>query len=266
MPPSPVVIERIQIDPRNRADAVWGIRVSFQHRWRAMPEGSSGAVNVRFATTDGRPVRASVDSPELRDRQGRLRVRAQTYAAGDSVAIADFFIPFYAMDLPAGPLELVMIFEAERSRSYHNMISHPLALQVPPPTFAIVKPPTRTITLLVSSVEVQPGSYDATLFRPHKGRPDLRWQVRFGNHPGAVIHSSRIHRDTFRTEWNRATPTFQWSEGDRLSIDVFDNDIAADDLLACFSFTYEQLHLAAARGRPLSRGAVRQMSLEVMVR
>lgn len=221
---------------------------------------------MRFATNGGRPVRATVDAPELRDRQGRLRVRAQTFTPGDSVAVTDFFIPFYAMDLPAGPQELVMVFEAERSIGYRGSTSHPITLQAPPPPFVIVKPPTRTITFFVSRVEVQRGSYDATLFRPHKGRPDLRWQVRFGNHPGAVVHSSRVHSDTFRTEWNRATPTFQWSEGDRLSIDVFDNDVAADDLLACFSFTYEQLHLAAARGRPLSRGSVRHMSVEVMVR
>ena len=263
--PSLVVVDHVRIDSRCLMDGVWGVRVSFSHRWSGLPEGATGTIAVRFATADGRPLRTTVESPALRDRQGHLRLEASSSTEGGAM-LSDLFVPFYAIDLPAGAHQIVPTFEAERTDGLRGRVDHPLRIDDALPPFTIVKPPTREINVLVTRVEVAPGQYDAALFRLYKARPDLYWRVRFGSRPGSVVHASRIHNDTYNTEWNRATSTITWSEGDQISIDVLDADVTLDDLLASFTFTYEQLLMAYERGRPLSRGAVRHLSLEVMMR
>lgn len=257
--PGPIELGELVIDPGVREDDLRGFSVGFRYRWPSPPPPNPSvttAARIHFFAADGSPIRAAVDDPEYRDFGGRLRVETTLVGPSTEFTTREFFIPFYAVELPVGQNQVTAHLEVDGGEA-------PLVRGVDDAVAILAKPPVQMVRVLVPRVEVRPGTYDAVLLRPHKGAPDLTWSLRLGRSSRHVIHQAGVHWDTTVATWDRPTPPFPWSEGDGMTISVLDEDAMIPDVLATFYLSYEELCRHAARGAPLSRGSVTHFSLEV---
>jgi len=260
-----IEIDDLAIDPSALEDDLRGFRVGFRYRWTTGDPAALATVNIRFATTGGRPIRAAVDEMEYRDHGGRLR--AQTEVTGNvSRWIAnEVFIPFYVVDLPAGQHQVTALIEIE-AESGTGQGREPTVVRSGGDAVAVIdKPPVTMVRVLVPRIEVSRGVYDPVILRPHKAAPELTWSLRLGRGAGHVVHQARFHWDTYEAEWDQPTPPFPWSEGDGMTVSVIDVDTLLSDVLGTFSFSYEDLCRRAAERVPLSRGRVSHLSLQVRI-
>ena len=73
------------------------------------------------------------------------------------------------------------------------------------------------------------------------------------------MHSSSTHDDTYSASWKRYSPPFPFSQGDRLTIAVLDQDVMSHDRLGSVSLTLEDLQKHGGGAAPLaasSKGSI----------
>lgn len=260
--PVTVEVEEIIVNPDERLEDVRGLSIRLKCKTTGGGSDKSVALDARLSTTKGLPVSATVRRPMAYDGAGNVGFAQPFIVAGEGRSTSmPVFVPFFVMDLPPGPQQLRVHVKASggvSSQVASVVIPTKVEGQVDR-VIDFVKPPVRMVQVTVASVQVQADAYDASFLRSHKARPDLMWEAHFGQRYIGRVHRSRIQNDTYIAAWQRGTGTFPFSEGDRLTISVFDADVASDDLIGAFSFSLEELERQARQNVPLSRGKVQQL-------
>jgi hypothetical protein len=252
----------VETDPNRRQGDVHGVLISFSYRAHLVGDDPAVVLEVRLRGAKGRPVRAAVASPALRDRSGHLRVTVSLeVSAGEGQSLAQAFVPFYAMDLDPGPHRLDLGLKA-LGLTQAGLEQRPVEVRGGKAVaVTITKPPFRMAQLGVRRVEVEPDAYDAALARPRKARPDLAWRLSYKGMLPGVVFTSRTQSDRYEATWQQQAPPFPFCEGDVLTLQILDADFVDHDVIASFPFTLEQLGQAGVADEPLRRGKVRILEL-----
>lgn len=258
--PLALEIVDVLVNADRRQPDVRGIGISIEPRVTSGGPDDAVSYRVRLYDAKGQPIRATVQNIFTSDR-GFVRPEPVGFGGGE------LFVPYYLIDLPAGEQQIKVAVEgAERTRR------DPSAPPPPPVelsgvlerTATITKPPFRMVHLAVASVSVEPGGYDASLFRARKSMPDLMWEVRFGPRHLGRVYTSSVRDDTFAATWDRGPAPFPFSQGDVMSLAVLDHDVARDDVIGELSFTEAQLVAQAQANLPLARSKVTQLVLGLL--
>lgn len=260
--PVTVEVEEIMVNPNERREDVRGLTVTLRCKSTGGGPNTSVSLGARLTNAQGQSIRATVRRPMFHGGAGHVGSGQSLIVAGEGTSTSTaLFVPFFLMDLPQGPQKLrVQVEPSGGVASQVGSSDVPVKVQGHlERVFDVVKPPVRMVSVMVASVQVEPDAYDASLLRSHKARPDLMWEAHFGQRFVGGVHRSRIQNDTYIAAWQQGTGSFPFSEGDRLTVSVFDEDVASDDLIGAFSFSVEELERQARQNVPLSRGKVQQL-------
>jgi hypothetical protein len=261
--PLEVEVTRIEVNPDRRLPDVRGVGIEVVYQLKAAAADEGVGFHVRVSDSKGQRLRATIEETFTTDG-GFVRPQPIAPSYGQATSSTALFVPYFLIDLPPGENQVKVTVEgADRfARGGGAPPPGPVKLSgVLEQTATIVKPPFRMVRLAVASVQVEPGGYDAALFRPRKAMPDLMWEARFGPRFMGRVYASRARDDTCAAAWDRGPAPFPFSEGDVLTLSVYDQDVASDDLLAEIPFTEDQLRAQARQNTPLARGKVLQLVL-----
>jgi hypothetical protein len=260
LPPESINLRNISVRGRAKSGQVSGVEVSFQYAIKGGSDRADTYLIGRLIGPTGVSLKANPVFRQLSDEGGALvsQRRLDSRSWGLSKR-GSFFFPYFAMDLPPGEHQAKVAFEGQVELQLgKTRLPVPLEGAIAQDV-RFTKPPAKMVRLGVRRIEVAEGSYDTVIFaRRSRARPDLAWYALFDLGRGVfggTIHTSPSVQDSYRAAWDQATPTFPLSEGDRLTINVMDIDVAKNDLIARFDFSLDELEKAAA-GQPLSSGRV----------
>ena len=257
-PAGPVDVEvtSIAIDVHRLQEGVHGVAVVVRCRAKGGTRERGVGLDARLETAQGLPVPAKVrNSYSMGFSYDGTMVRP-LYVPSEGSSVVTAFLPFYAMDLPAGPQKLHVKISAREAPAnpYEPPPPEVKVLGQTESDVSFVKPPVKTVEIDVSQIEVQRDAYDASLLRARKARPDLMWELHFGPRFTGTVFRSRARDDAYSATWSAGSGPFTFSEGDRLTLSVLDEDVANDDLIASFSYSLDELARQAADKTPLKRG------------
>jgi hypothetical protein len=270
-----VELRDVSIDPDRRLGDVRGLGVDLRYRVGRVGADSALFLIAHVEAEGGRRVASLVKSAAVRDRDGLLHGKAQLLTVPRNTwREASLFVPFFAMDLDAGPQRLALRFSALSNTGSCQSGRPPQRVKLVGQTrvaAGLVKPAFARVRLLARRVAVDPEPTDVSLPGSRRGRPDLRWRLGYRLGPGAasvwpggeaVLHESAVRSDTFAASWEDPSPPVPVSEGDRLTLTVLDHDVSRDDLLGQVALSLEEL---LRPGPPLANGAVRAVELGPVV-
>lgn len=260
-----IQVDRVQVDPDSRSGDVRGISVSFRYRVGRVDTENALFLLAFFDEVRGLRVKSAVDDWTYRDRRMNLHGKTQLITVPRHTwREGSVFVPFYAMKLAPGRHSLALSFEGVSDVRACQSGGRPSRLEVRGGrgvVIDVVKPPFRTVQLLVRRVNVVEKATD-TAFSARRARPDLAWKAFFQIELNkGIVHSSATRDDCYSGTWSQYTDPFPFSEGDRLTLDVIDRDLMSHDLLGHFTFTLEDLVGRAATTPPLADGAVTSLLL-----
>ncbi len=248
-------------EPGVRHRGIGGIRISFLAKAFETTARNTISVDAHVKTSDGKAVRAAVDSRAVSDGQGRLRVSTQISSIALRQRKSELFIPFWAMKLPPGAHDLTIELTARMKSNTTSARPSETPIEVRGKSVVgtrIQKPPTRSVQVLVSQVVASPIAADASFLRPRKARPDLFWRLLFDR---VSVYSSPVCTDCRQAKWKRYSPVVQVSEGDLITVSILDRDVAKNDRLGSFVFTLETLQNIASSKVPLALSDVDSLLL-----
>lgn len=270
---SAVELRDVAVDPDRRVGDVRGLGIDVRYRVGRVGAGSALFLVAHLETDGGRRVASLVKAAAVRDRDGLLHGKAQllTVPRGTWRA-ASLFVPFFAMDLDAGPHRLALRFSALAATGACQAGRPPQRVKLLGETrvaAAFTRPRFARVRLLVRRIEVAPRATDVGLAGARRGRPDLRWQLGYRTtvvaapgQPGGevVLYESEVRDNTFVGAWAEPSQPVPVSEGDRLTLEVVDRDLARDDRLGRVELSLDEL-LRPGPPPALADGAVRSIEL-----
>jgi hypothetical protein len=270
---SAVELRDVSVDPDRRVGDVRGLGVDVRYRVGRVGVDSALFLVAHLEAEGGRRVASLVKSAAVRDRDGLLHGKAQLLTVPRNAwREASLFLPFFAMDLDAGPHRLALRFSALANTGACQAGRPPQRVKLVGETraaAAFTKPPFARVRLLARRVEVAPEATDVGLPGGRGERPDLRWRLGYRTASGAgpaasggevVLHESEVRDDTFVGTWAEPSPPVPVSEGDRLTLVVVDRDLARDDRLGEIQLSLDELR-GPGPPRLGPNGAVRAVEL-----
>lgn len=253
-----IEVQGIVVDTNRRVEDTLGIRLSFRYRVGRVTSDKALHLVAYLASKRGQKVRTLVEDKAYRDRDGFIHGKEQLLTVPRNVwKQGTLFVPFYAMDLGEGRHALSLNLTALSDTGSCEAGRPPRAVKVIGQTSAdigLTKPPFKRVQILVRHVTVAEEPTDISLFRSRKGRPDLTWRLQFKAGREGVIHSSKVRDDTYDARWSQYTSEFPFSQGDRLTLSVLDEDVISHDSLGSIKLTLDQLLEQGSRSTPLKVG------------
>jgi hypothetical protein len=248
-------------------DGVHGVVLHVRPRFASMYPARNITMTARLATHDGAPVQEAAwrmddGSTPRRDRALERTAYLGTFAPSRDV---DVFVPYVAIDLPAGTHQLAVELSAisrERGRigkgdGPPTAMTVASVASVAPYAIDLVMPRVRTVRFGVRRVEVKRGQYDdieagyaalaiatlgatALFVPPTKWKlPDPQWIVYVG---GELVYRSSARQDVLRASWTASTPWIRLAPDDRLELVIEDEDTSPrGDVLAKFLLGADEL-------------------------
>lgn len=139
--------------------------------------------------------------------------------------LSQFFIPFYALDLPEGNHQL----------NYQIEVHSPAKKVVGTPqtgSLAITIPPRTMIRVAMEHIKVKEtapngGGWDLSIFSAKEKRPDLQWRI---IRNGIATHQSIWVKNSFSYSGSANKDRCDWfflSEGDQFDLEILDHDITS---------------------------------------
>jgi hypothetical protein len=267
---SAVELRDVSVDPDRRVGDVRGLGVDVRYRVGRVGVDSALFLVAHLEGEGGRRVASLVKSAAVRDRDGLLHGKAQLLTVPRNTwRAASLFVPFFAMDLGAGPQRLTLRFSALANTGACQAGRPPQRVKLLGETSvaaAFTRPPFARVKLLARRVEVAPEATDLGFPGSRRRRPDLRWRLGYRTAAGAgpagevVLYESEVRDDTFAGAWAEPSPPVPVSQGDRLTLSVVDRDLARDDRLGQVELSLDDL-LGPRPPPALASGALRAVEL-----
>ncbi len=256
--PEHILVKNLTSKSDVRLRDVRGVEISFEYKIEGGSKRIDYYISSRLRGDDGAFVRTRSKAKMFSDTEGVVRSKAALDENNiGQWASAEIFFPFFSLDLQPGAHSTTAVFEGQylleikgRPRLVKLVGSEPLAVD-------FVQPPFKNVTLKVNRIEVAEGSYDFTFgAKGRKRLPDLAWSLSYAARYHAEIYRSSTARDTYTISWHETQRPFVFSDGDRLTLTVLDQDVASPDVIGRFTFSLEELQAAVKAGQPLKRGKV----------
>lgn len=240
-----VEIREVSISPNEKHGDTRGLRLSFRYRVGRVTADRALHLVAHLSTRGGQKVRSLIGDKTFRDRDGLLHGKQQLLTVPrNQWKKGSFFVPFYAMKLTEGHHELSLHFSALSDTGSCATGQEPRPVKLIGETSTRVtlsKPPFKMVQILAQQVTVTKEKTDISIFRSHKARPDLKWRILFKGISEQVIHESDVRDDSTTATWNQYSPEFPFSQGDRLTLSVLDEDVIRHDHLGSLKLTLEEL-------------------------
>jgi hypothetical protein len=221
---------------------------------------------VHVLDENGKPI-GSINTASRYD-QGGVVVSQNSTTDSDILQSGSgkFFVPYYVLKLNEGAHKLKVRLEVMRMDSAKGKFDSKKVVVEGPveKQFSINKPKTRTVKLCCTGVRVK--SYNSkgnSWDFGSSGLPDLVYRVLL--EAGEVsdrLYSSPEMQNATSAAWLDYTGHITVSEGDRISIGVYDNDTMYDDLIGIENLSVDELLEAASASKELHFGYVDYCTLK----
>jgi len=252
-----IEVRRFHVDPAARFEDARGLALSLEYRVGSVEVDKALFLVARLSKKGGQKVDSLVKSAAFRDgNDGSLHGKKQLIAVPrGSWRKTSLFVPYYTMKLAPGthPLSIKLEAVSDPGRCKYGELPH-LVRIIGKSTadFELTKPPFKMVRILVRHVQVVEEATDVSLW-PWRARPDLRWRARFRAGAGGVVFESEVRDDTYSADWTQYSPVFPFSQGDRMTLSVLDQDVMGHDTLGSVKLTLDEL-LHHDTASPLSAG------------
>lgn len=216
---------------------------------------------------NGKAIQA-VNSSSKYDRDGTVVSESSTNDLDIlQTGLGRFFIPYYALGLNEGVHKLKIKLEVARFDSVKGKFdTHKVVVLGPAEKLIqINKPKTRTLKLYCSGVRVQDHNAKGNSWDfGGPGLPDLVYRVLLESDAATDrLYSSTEMQNATSAAWINYTGPITISEGDKITIGIYDNDTLYDDLIGTKDFTFEEILAAGTAGKELHFGLVEFCTLKV---
>jgi hypothetical protein len=201
---------------------------------------------------DQQPVMTTLQQSAYADSNGRARTPVEVSYSFDDNYTLHFFIPYYILRLPAGQHTLQLSLQAATYR-YATKQYSPLVISGQQRiAVGISKPATHNFSIACTTLVASKRDV-ATYWDPNNSGPDLYYQIILDNDERSdIVFTSSVCDNGKNCNWQKFCPTLTLSDGDLITIAVFDQDrISRDDLVGLKRFTLAELKALAQPGKTI---------------
>ncbi len=153
-----------------------------------------------------------------------------------------FFVPYYCFDLPPGQTPLqVSIRVTLRDSAFDEKPRIISTNGTTSQSFTISKPPTCKVRMLCSGVRVSETDHGKNWDFGLSGLPDPMFKIILDNdiQPDFIYNSSSVE-NSLSAAWIDFSVPFLISEGDKITMGIYDKDTLIDDLIGKESHTLDE--------------------------
>ena len=178
-----------------------------------------------------------------------------------------FFIPYYALKLSEGAHTLKIKMQVARFDSVKGKYDPgKITLRgTAEKLFSIKKPKTRTLKVCCSGVRVKGQNAKGNSWDfGTSGQPDLIYKVVLESAAHAdILYVSAEMQNATAAAWIDYAGPVTVSEGDKITIGIYDNDTMFDDIIGANDFSVDELLSVSTTAKELHFGLVEFCTLKV---
>ncbi len=243
-----------------KSNGVQGFLLKLDHRltYQGSKTANPASWNIAIEVEDehGFPVRAIQQTMRYQSPDGDCafdidKIRRKNHT--------DAFIPFYALDLPAGEHKLQLRVSATLQDSVDGPLKYVDVVGKDLFAFSIIKPKTHRIQAFVKEVRVSEKNrkgkvWDSAFFN-NGSAPDVKFALVLASaEVRDYVFVSTQHKNSFSGSWSDYSSEVMFSEGDEVILRVYDNDgfLNRDDTIGDKRFTLYQMISHTNRNVPIS--------------
>lgn len=266
-----IIIQTLKVMPDIRSDNVEGVRLSFRfnliynEKMHARKKPAVLGIRAFFFSENGAPVRAISGTAYHKSDDG-LAVSGLDEMNWTNQK--NLFLPYYALDLPAGRHSLVLRISAWVKDTSVTEDSRPIAVRgMLESAFQINKPQTRTFRLRLRELRVHAtnakGNYwDFGLFSSNE--PDLQHRVVLRSKEHADnVHISSTVEDALSAAWPDFSEPLTISRNDKITLCIYDKDLFFHDLIGAISYGLDEWLRIGAQNAPIYFDRVNTCIIEI---
>jgi len=240
-------ITNTRITPDVRSKDILGVTIDFDSflsydTRHTKKEPFNFVIEINILDAAGKQVRA-VSTGSAFNQKGFAGAEKTEHIVSVRTKINQhFFVPYYCLDLPPGQVKLQYLIRCSvRDTSFDEKLRTVYADGVTTQKFAISKPPSNKVRLLCTAVRVSPTDHGKNWDFGLSGLPDPEFKVILSNavQPDFLYTSASIENSLSAAWIDYSTPFFI-SEGDKITLGIYDKDTIIDDLIGMESHTLDE--------------------------
>jgi hypothetical protein len=252
-----VVIKRIRVIPDTIISGVRGIGISYVSSLVYdtifhMNKRPTSLYLVFSLTTKGKAVECmSSSSKYCKNREFKYR-RSLSSPTGDMT-----FLPFYELNLPEGEQTVDLTIDGLMSDTsiFDRTLKPILLVGERKHRISFRKPPVEQFSVLVSGVralntDFKGKQWDYNLLSGSS--PDICWSVTIGSGDSYnTLYRSSVMKNAYSAAWIDWAEEVVVSQGDRICVAVYDDDLMSDDLIGSICGSLSDIVLMSQKKQPL---------------
>lgn len=222
-------------------------------------------VDVIILNDLGKPLTAN-EEPTSFSHNGAVIANKSTIIVVVKKKVSNsFFIPYYCIDLPVGKAKLkYKISISLKDTSMMEKERHIAVKGIFSGDFFITKPPIHKVKMLCSSVRVATTDNGKSWDFGLSGQPDPVFKVVLNNGIQAdYIYESPTVENSSSAAWIDSSPIFIISEGDEITLGIYDNDTLSDDVIGSVSHSLDEWLEISKTSKELVFGQVTYCTIKV---
>jgi hypothetical protein len=235
------------ITPDVKSKGIMGVKIEFDSFLNYDSKHTNSTpntiiVNVVILNDAGKPLTA-IEEPTSFSHNGALMATKSTIIVSVKKKVPNsFFIPYYCINLPIGKAKLkYKISISVKDTSMMETERHIVLKGTSLGDFSITKPPTNKVKMLCSGVRISATDNGKSWDFGLSGQPDPVFKVVMNNGilPDYIYESPTVE-NSLSAAWIDSSPIFIISEGDQITLGIYDNDTLSDDSIGSISHTLQE--------------------------
>lgn len=205
----------------------------------------------------------TVESTKFKSSNGQFKISIPRFDYKENLSV---FIPYYALDIPQGNNVLALtlsvyamdtsITQSRRKIKCEGKIAK---------AFTINKPATKTFKIRVNGVKISDTDKKGKAWDWTGGLADIFYSIEFNNkYNNDILFSSTTVKNATSAAWLDYSNTITMTEGDKISISLYDEDTMFDDNIGTKNFSYDELLKAAMEKTEMSFEKVNYCVIDVV--
>jgi hypothetical protein len=263
-------ISNTRITPNVKSKGILGLKIEFVSNLIYDPRHKSQEPNylileVALLNEAGKPLPAHGDGSSFNLKGFAGAEKTELSASVRQKVSRTFFIPYYCLDLPAGSAKLQCTVRVSLKDS--SLLEKPRMIAVKGvnlQTVSIDKPGTTKLRMLCSGVRVSATDHGKSWDFGLTGLPDPVFKVILDNavQPDFVYTSTEM-QNALSAAWIDYSTVFFVSDGDPITLGIYDKDTLIDDLIGKETHTVDEWLEISKTSKELVFGQVTYCTVKV---
>ena len=263
-------ISNTVITPDIKSKGIMGVKIEFDSFLAYESKHKNNTpntiiVDVVILNDAGKPLPAIEHSYAFSHKGSVMATKSNIIVTVKKKVLNSFFIPYYCINLPTGKAKLkYKISISIKDTSIMEKERHIVVKGTTDGDFFITKPPTNKVRMLCSGVRVSDSDKSKNWDFGLSGQPDPVFKVVMDNGiQSDYIYESPTVENSIFAAWIDSSPIFIISEGDEITLGIYDNDTLADDNIGSKSHPLNEWLEITKTAKVLTFGQVTYCTVKV---